>query len=323
MRGGTPSSSSIIYLINIFPCARNHLPVPHRVKQVRGPRVWSVAFSPDGHHIISGSDDHTIRIWDAGTGSAVGKPLQGHTAWVRTVAYSPNGSRIISGSDDNMIRIWDAKTGFALGKPLEGHTRQVWSIAYSPNGQRIISGSSDKTIRMWDAETVSAVGEPFEGHTDWVSSVAYSPDGRLIISGSNDMTIRMWDAETGSAVGEPFEGHTCMVWSIAYSPVRRHIISGSTDCTVRMWNPETASLGPSCTDIQISSHFYALPDPEGWVRDPEGGLLYWVPLDSRKALHSPALLTLPRTSDVRSVSLDFNDFVFGTSWTNGLNTVPS
>ena len=196
-------------------------------------------------------------------------------------------------------------------------------MCYSPNGYYIVSGSIDKTLRIWDAETGSAVGKPFEGHTDGVYSVAYSPDGRHIISGSADKTIRMWDAENGSAVGKPFEGHTGEVYSVAYSPDWRHTTSGSNDCTVRMWDAAIRSIRPSSTGIQISSHFYALPDPEGWVRDPEGGLLYWVPLDSCKALHSPALLTLPRTSDIRSVSLDFNNFVFGTSWTHGFHTVPS
>jgi WD40 repeat protein len=84
--------------------------------------VRSVAYSPDGQHIISGSDDKTIRIWDAETGAAVGKPLEGHTDCVWSVAYSPDGQHIISGSDDKTIRIWDAETGAAVGKPLEGHT---------------------------------------------------------------------------------------------------------------------------------------------------------------------------------------------------------
>jgi WD40 repeat protein len=84
--------------------------------------VTSVAYSPDGRHIISGSTDNTIRIWDAETGAAVGGPLQGHTDVVRSVACSPNGRHIISGSDDMTIRIWDAESGAAVMSPLEGHT---------------------------------------------------------------------------------------------------------------------------------------------------------------------------------------------------------
>jgi WD40 repeat protein len=138
--------------------------------------VNSISYSPNGCYIITGSSDNTIRIWDAETGSAVGKPLEGHTDPVSSVAYSPDGRRIISGSDDKTIRIWDAESGSAVGKPLEGHTDPVWSVAYSPDGRRIISGSDDKTIRIWDAESGSAVGKPLEGHTDPVYSVAYSPE---------------------------------------------------------------------------------------------------------------------------------------------------
>jgi WD40 repeat protein len=73
--------------------------------------VTSVAFSPDGSRIVSGSDDKTIRLWDATTGEQIGDPLVGHTDWVRSVAFSPDGSRIVSGSDDKTIRLWNATTG--------------------------------------------------------------------------------------------------------------------------------------------------------------------------------------------------------------------
>jgi WD40 repeat protein len=82
----------------------------------------SVTYSPDGRHIISGSHDKTIRIWNAETGSTVGKPLEGHTDAVRSVVYSPDGRHIISASFDQTIRIWNAKTGSAVGMPLEGHS---------------------------------------------------------------------------------------------------------------------------------------------------------------------------------------------------------
>jgi WD40 repeat protein len=122
-----------------------------------------MSYSPNGYHIVTGSDDKTIRIWDAETGAAVGEPLKGHTLGVWSVAYSPDGRHIISGSDDSTIRIWDAETGAAVGKPLEGHTNGVLSVAYSPDGRHIISGSDDSTIRIWDAETGAVVGAPLRG----------------------------------------------------------------------------------------------------------------------------------------------------------------
>src|ERR1700733_1735325 len=70
--------------------------------------VQSVAFSPDGTRIVSGSRDKTVRIWDAGQGALVGEPLQGHSHSVESVAFSPDGTRIVSGSRDTTVRIWDA-----------------------------------------------------------------------------------------------------------------------------------------------------------------------------------------------------------------------
>ena len=84
--------------------------------------IESICCSPNGYHIVTGSLDKTIRIWDVETGAAVSNPLMGHTDRVKSVAYSPTGQHIISGSNDRSIRIWDAETGAAVGKPLEGHT---------------------------------------------------------------------------------------------------------------------------------------------------------------------------------------------------------
>ena len=192
--------------------------------------------------------------------------------------------------------------------------RSVWSVAYSPSGHHIISGSSDRTIRIWDAETSTAVGNPLEGHTDRVLSVAYSPDGRHIVSGSDDLTIRIWDAETGASVGSPLKGHAKSVNSVAYASDGQHIVSASDDGTIRVWEPfPYISIRPS-SGSSIHPGLYEMPDKYGWVRDSGGALLYWVPHDYRQGLHSPALLTIPLTSPIRSVSLDFDDFAFGTSW---------
>ena len=70
----------------------------------------------------------------------------------------------------------------------------------------------------------------------------------------------------------------------------------------------------------MQPYFYALPDADGWVHDLEDRLLYWVPPDCRLGLHSHALLTIPPTSHVQSVSLDFEDFAYGTSWTQIFNS---
>ena len=65
--------------------------------------VNSVAFSPDGRHIVSGTHDKTVRVWDAQTGQNVMDPLKGHDNWVTSVAFSSDGRHIVSGSNDKTV----------------------------------------------------------------------------------------------------------------------------------------------------------------------------------------------------------------------------
>src|SRR6476469_17582 len=206
------------------------------VIKVTGADEWSpvirVAFSPDGHRIVSGSFDATVRQWEAETGQPVGQALTGHTNVVTSVACSPDGRRIVSGSYDNTVRVWDAATGQPVGQPFTGHTAGVSGVAFSPDGK--VSASSDETVRVWDAATGQPVGQPFTGHTARVNSVAFSPDGKRIVSASSDNTVRVWDAASGQPVGQPFTGHTASVTSVSFSPDGRRIVSGCSDNTVRV-----------------------------------------------------------------------------------------
>lgn len=116
-------------------------------------QILAIAVSPDGSRIVSGGDDHTLRLWDAKTGQPLGAPLKGHEGEVQSVAFSPDGKYIVSGGGggDRTLRLWDAKTGQLIGAPLEGDKSSVYSVAFSPDSRRIVSGGLGNTVRLWPA----------------------------------------------------------------------------------------------------------------------------------------------------------------------------
>ena len=125
----------------------------------------SVAYSPDGRRIVSGSRDKTVRVWDAASGAELAC-LRGHEELVSSVAYSPDGRRIVSGSADKTVRVWDAASGAGAGLPPRARGCGA-SVAYSPDGRRIVSGSRDKTVRVWDADGGAELA-CLRGHADMV-----------------------------------------------------------------------------------------------------------------------------------------------------------
>ncbi|EMD36360.1 hypothetical protein CERSUDRAFT_155994 [Gelatoporia subvermispora B] len=221
--------------------------------------VFSVAFSPDGTRVVSGSRDKSVRIWDARTGDLLMDPLEGHRNTVNSVAFSPDGAVVVSGSLDKTIRLWNARTGEQIMDPLVSHSDGVLCVAFSPDGAQIISGSKDHTLRLWDAKTGHPLLHAFEGHTGDVNTVMFSPDGRQVVSGSDDATIRLWDVTTGEEVMEPLSGHTDWVRSVAFSLDGTQIVSGSADATIRLWDARTGApiIDPLVghTDLVLSVAF--------------------------------------------------------------------
>jgi WD40 repeat protein/serine/threonine protein kinase len=199
--------------------------------------VNSVAFSPDGQRLVSGSDDNTIKLWDSVTGKEL-LSLKGHTLGVWSVAFSPDGRRLASGSDDQTVRIWDSETGKEL-LTLKGHAYRVYSVAFSPDGRRLASASDDRTVKIWDiatGKTLFSLGN----HGRSVLCVAFSSDGRLA-SGSTDSTVKIWDSAAGKELFA-LRGHADYVMSVVFSPDGRRLASASHDRTVKLWDMATRKV---------------------------------------------------------------------------------
>ena len=199
--------------------------------------VGSVAFSPDGLMLASGSKDKTIQIWDLATGKSL-RAFAGDSSTIWSVAFDSNGTRLATGTGFWKVMLWDLKTGQVI-RSLD-HTASVWSVALNPDGQLIASGSGDKTTKISDATTGSLI-QNFPDHTDFVYSVAFTPDGKSLISASKDKKITVVDVATGGLL-KTLEGHGDAVRSVAVSPDGKTIVSGSYDETIKIWNLETGVL---------------------------------------------------------------------------------
>jgi WD40 repeat protein len=213
--------------------------------------VNSVAFSPDGGRIVTGSLDQTARLWDAQTGTPL-LELKGHTGFVRTSAFSPDGTRILTGSDDGTARVWDARTG-ALLLVLKGRG-SLSRAAFSPDSMRIFTDSNDSGT-VWDARTGVPLLE-LKGYAGAVSCIAFSPDGERVVTGGAVSDARgqtiVWDARAGTRLLQ-LEPHAKGVVSVAFSPDGTRIATGSLDQTARVWDARTGA-----TLVELKGH-------TGWV----------------------------------------------------------
>jgi WD40 repeat protein/uncharacterized caspase-like protein len=253
--------------------------------------VNSVAISPDGRFVVSGSSDAAIKIWDIASGRLL-QTLGGEGWSVNSVAISPDGRFIVSGGID-ALTLWDA----ASGKPLrtfEGQKGSVDSVAFSPDGQSIASGGEadilDKgeqhTLQLWETATGKLLRN-FEGQKDEVTSVAFSRDGRSIVCGTLDKAVKLWDVATGK-LSRTFAGHDYAVHSVAFSIDGRMIVSGSADNTVKLWDVDSGKLLRSFAEQEYIVGAVAFsPDglivSAGDVRGVGGATKFWEPDSGKEA----------------------------------------
>ena len=190
--------------------------------------VHSVAFSPDGKLLATGSDN-AVWLWDVGTGKRL---VSSGADVVRAVAFSSDGVTLANVKSGGAVQLRGARTG-RHWQTLTGHIGVAYSVAFSPDGKMLASSGADRTIRLWDARTGVAL-RTLEKHTNGVLSVSFSPNGRTLASASWT-EIRFWDTETGRQ--KPIlEGHTRTVNSVAVSPDGRTLASGHQGPVTMLWD---------------------------------------------------------------------------------------
>ena len=203
--------------------------------RVTGTAVLSVAWSPDGKRLATGSQDTTAKVWDAASGRDV-LTLRGQHDSISSVAWSPDAKQLATGSGDGTARVWDAETGEDLLR-LSGHDASVFSVAWSPDMRRLATASQDGTTKVWDAEAGKQL-LTLRGHTGPVYSVAWSPDERRLATASLDHTAKVWDAVTGQEL-LTLMGHNGPVLSVAWSTDGRRLATASQDKTTKVWDAAT------------------------------------------------------------------------------------
>jgi WD40 repeat protein len=192
-------------------------------------RVRSLALSPNGARAVSGSEDHTVRVWDLRRGT-LERTLTGHSDAIRAVAVLPDGESAVSAADDHTLRVWNLSTG-RQGSSMDTQLDWIRGLVALPRTSRVASISDDRTIRIWDL-VLGRVVSVLRGHSAEVSCAAMMPDGESLITGGDDRTLRIWtlDGQTVSVL----KAHSARITALAVSGTGL-IISISADGAARLW----------------------------------------------------------------------------------------
>ena len=225
--------------------------------------VDSVAFSPDGRMLASGSVDGSARLWDVATHKQLGSRLAANTLPVSSVAFNANGRFLATGGDYGTVQLWDVATHRLLSSL---GVRYDSSVAFSPAGRILAVGSSDGAVQLIDVATrkevailvpslsssLGAIKIPsaplLASKLGPVNSIAFSPNGRQLVAGSGGGTVELWDLSSDTILGSLLTTKAGPVNSVAFSPDGKLLAAGSGDGMVRLWDTATGrQLGSPLT----------------------------------------------------------------------------
>jgi serine/threonine protein kinase len=198
--------------------------------------VASVALSPDGKLLASGSWTGHVRIYDWAAGKQVFDLPVGDVA---RVAFAPDGRLLATATEDKSAQLWDVSTG-KLVADLQGDLFRFHCVAFSPDGKRVLAGGGDwkpgglNQVTVWDVASKQQVLK-LTGHQNAILGISFSPDGKTIATASVDRTVRLWDADSGTPL-KTLSGHAHWVESAVFAPDGKTVVSGGPDRTVRFWD---------------------------------------------------------------------------------------
>lgn len=205
--------------------------------------VSSVAFSPDGARLASGSQDGTLRVWNVAQRAEIGATTI-DSEWVNSVAYSPDGEWLAVAGQDAQVRLWNVADVIAgTERPIvlpDGPTDAVNSVAYSPDGRLLAAASDDGRVYVWNAVT-REIQQTLTGHASYVICVAFNSDGTVLAAGGADRSIHVWKVESGQEL-LVLEGHSGTVNALAFSPDGAWLASAGAGGTVRVWDAVTGDV---------------------------------------------------------------------------------